>query len=200
MQAVLVLLVFSPLSAAQSSDSLSTRTLLNVLSQKIDENNVAIDQLRGDGSSRDESLGESASLGNNNGILRLQIGLPQNGLVTFLDSNDQPGVALTGALIPAYARLVKLAPAYEQALAHYRHQVGLYEQLIQEYDGVIKLKDAKVVLYQEMANAYEKRGESYKKLVEIEAEKPWEAFFRRLAFPAGLSVGIVAGVLVARNF
>jgi len=125
--------------------------------------------------------------------------LPEDGTLTIQDSVGEAGVVLTGKWIEDYARLIKLQPEYERTLAAYREQADLYDQLVARHEAALKVKDEKVALMEELAQKQEERGDLYKELADTRRGNWFQRLAREWSFEAGVVVGLVAGVLVARN-
>ncbi|HUF08596.1 MAG TPA: hypothetical protein VMO47_04700 [Rhodothermales bacterium] len=125
--------------------------------------------------------------------------LPEDGTLTIQDELGALGVVLTGKWIEDYARLIKLQPEYERTLAAYREQAELFDQLVARHEAALHLKDEKVVLLEELVQKQEERGDLYKDLAEVRRGSWFTRFAREIAFEAGVVVGLVAGVIVAKN-
>lgn len=128
-------------------------------------------------------------------VLSLDFILTPDATMRVRDSNNTLGLILTGKWISDYARLIKLEPEYQKTLASYRSQADLQKQLVTELEGVIGVKDKKVETLNEVRTALQERGDIYKRLAEVKGESFLERIMRKLAFPAGIAVGFVAGVV-----
>ncbi|HEY5564686.1 MAG TPA: hypothetical protein VIL33_03785, partial [Rhodothermia bacterium] len=124
--------------------------------------------------------------------------LPEDGTLTIQDELGALGVVLTGKWIEDYARLIKLQPEYERTLAAYREQAELFDQLVAHHEAALLVKDEKVVLLEELVQKQEERGDLYKDLADVRRGSWFTRFAREVAFEAGVVVGLVAGVIVAK--
>jgi len=125
--------------------------------------------------------------------------LPEDGTLTIQDEIGALGIVLTGKWIEDYARLIKLQPEYERTLAAYREQAELFDQLVARHEAALQVKDQKVVLLEELVQKQEERGNLYKELADVRRGSWFTRFAREVAFEAGVVVGLVAGVIVAKN-
>jgi len=125
--------------------------------------------------------------------------LPEDGTLTIQDELGALGIVLTGKWIEDYARLIKLQPEYERTLAAYREQAELFDQLVARHEAALLVKDEKVVLLEELVQKQEERGNLYKDLADVRRGSWFMRFAREIAFEAGVVVGLVAGVIVAKN-
>ena len=126
--------------------------------------------------------------------------IPVDSQFKLLNNNEPnlPAVCFSGKLITAYAKMVDLTPIYEEALVLHREKNDLYNQAISEYEEVIAVKDQQASVWKELANTYDDQIENYQELNDAQREKPFKKFLRRFAFPAGLGVGVLTGVLIAQ--
>lgn len=133
----------------------------------------------------------------NTSYLEVSIGLPENDTQRIVDPNQRKGLVLTGTRILHYAKLIKLEPLYETTLASYSAQAKLQQQLIAEYEGALRIKDQKVVVLNEIIEAHEQRADLYKQIAEVQENAVWERAIRKLAFPVGITVGLLAGLILS---
>lgn len=115
------------------------------------------------------------------------------------DPSGTDGVILTGTWIIKYARLIRLEPEYERTLAAYREQAELHKQLEEALEGALAVKDKKTQILDEMVTAEKRRGDLYKTLAEIQQDSWLERIWHKIAFPAGVTIGVFAGALIANN-
>lgn len=137
--------------------------------------------------------------GTGSGLTALNIPLTPDVTLKAMGTNQVPGFILTGKWISDYARMIKLQPEYEKTLAGYRSQVELQKQLVAELEGVIEVKDKKIQVLEEMNGSLEARGDMYKRITELQGDAWYTKMLRKLAFPAGLALGIFVGVEIANN-
>jgi len=131
-------------------------------------------------------------------IPEINLTLTPDATLKVRDRSNTVGLILTGKWITDYARLIQLVPEYEKTLAGYRSQAELQKQLIAEIEGVANIKDKKIEVLNEMREALQKRGDLYKDIAEVNKEPFFERVLRKLAFPAGITVGIVVGSVIAK--
>lgn len=125
--------------------------------------------------------------------VEVALDLSGDGSIQVKDEIGNPGVVLTGKWIQDYGRMILLVPEYEKTIAGYRKQAELNQQLIAEFEGAIEIKDQKNSLLSEIADTERARGDRWKALAEISGDSWWEAILRKLAFPAGITVGLIIG-------
>jgi hypothetical protein len=118
--------------------------------------------------------------------------------VSVLDAQSTRGLLLTGKWIVDYAKMIKLSPEYEKTLESYRTAFEIQKQLTTGLEGVIDIKDKKIGVLQEMNGALQRRGDLYKDLSEVNQDSWFEKVLHKIAFPAGLAVGVVVGVVIAK--
>lgn len=203
--------MFLPLRIlAQETETPSySRNVLVNLEKQVQRNQTALDSLRanrevseGDAidaiTSQPEATPRSTARGLDTPaapeVLSLDFILTPDATMRVRDNNNALGLILTGKWISDYARLIKLEPEYQKTLAGYRSQAELHQQLIAEFEGVIGVKDKKIEALNEMRTALQERGDLYKKLADVKGESFLERVMKKLAFPAGIAVGFVAGV------
>lgn len=133
------------------------------------------------------------------GPTALNIPLTPDVTLKAVGTNQVPGFILTGKWISDYARMIKLQSEYEKALAGYRSQAELQKQLVAELEGVVEVKDKKIQVLEEMNSSLEARGDMYKRITELQGDPWYSKMLRKLAFPAGLALGIFVGVEIANN-
>jgi hypothetical protein len=130
---------------------------------------------------------------------RVSFPLESNEARRIQDPNNTDGLILTGTKLTDYAKLLLLEPEYELTLASYRQQTQLHEQLVSVYADALQVKDKKVAVLLELVTAHEQRAKLYKTMADIQRESWLDRFFHKIAFPAGITIGVFVGSMVARN-
>jgi len=201
------------IQAQESEAPKATRDVLGKLEERVQHNEAQLDSAQGIGTASEEELietitsrpgavpqvrarGERAALAT--GPAHVDLSLMPDATTRVVDDNGTLGLVLTGKWITDYARLIKLAPEYEKTLAGYRSQAELQKQLTAELEGVIGVKDKKIEVLNEMRDALQKRGDLYKDLADAERDSIFEKALHKLAFPAGIALGLVVGAAVAK--
>ena len=178
------------------------------LAQQIERSEERLRMLRGRGDefgpfvfdvirARHAAVGTARGVNDNPIIERVILTLKPDEARRVQDPNNTDGLILTGKWLQDYARLIRLEPEYESVLASYQEQARLHEQLDTVLTAALNVKDKKVAVLQEMVAAQERRGDLYKTMAEIEQESWLDKFFHKIAFPAGITVGLLVGALVA---
>jgi hypothetical protein len=129
----------------------------------------------------------------------IDLELQPDATMRVIDRNELTGLILTGKWIVDYARMIKLVPEYEKTLASYKSQAEIQQQLVNELEGVIGVKDKKIETLVEIADSQQRRGDLYKTMAEIERVPWYEKLFRKIAFPLGLTIGAYLGVKIAES-
>ncbi len=201
-----------PLLAQESELPVTTRDVQGKIEQQLKHN----DQRLLDAMKTEDTLGDSLmqALAARAGVVprprgrevlstvrsgdTLDMSFPRDAAVSVLDRQSTKGMLLTGKWILDYAKMIKLGPEYEKTLASYRGALDIQKGLTAELEGVIGIKDKKIDVLQEMNNAQQKRGDLYKTLSEVNQESWFEQVLHKIAFPAGLAIGIVVGVVITK--
>ena len=199
---------------AQESEVPSTRDIGARLQQQLEKNDQRLRAMFGN---TDASL--ATSLGNLDSLtaieaprsrglddmgavpdfFRVDFLLTQDHTYRIVDANNSPGFVLTGKWISDYAKKSRLVPALEQALAGYRTQSELNNQLLGEMEAALGIKDQKIDVMQEMNQTLKERGDLYKAKSEI-LQDPWfKKLFRSLSYPLGFTAGVFVGVVLSNN-
>jgi len=207
-----------PILAQETKDTTATpvlpftRSVLENFAQQVQDNQTALDSLRAAPRGSDEATdldlitsqpGATASSRSRDvgaaeaEVTDLDFPLTPDATLRVRGSNAVVGLVLNGKWITDYARLIKLAPEYEKTLASYRSQAELHKQIVAELEGLVGIKDQKIAILNEKCEALEKRGDLYKKLYESSEGNFLGKIVRKLAFPAGLALGVFAGVAAA---
>ena len=132
------------------------------------------------------------------GFFAVDFTLEPDSSLRVKDSNGTVGLVLTGKWISDYARHVKLVPEYERLLEAHRKQAELNGQLVSELEGALEIKDQKIGVLVEIRDAERARADLYKTIAEVKGESLLEKIWKKLAFPAGLAIGVAVGVVVAQ--
>lgn len=203
----------SLIRAQESEAAKTTRDALGKLSQQVQRNETLLESARTTGdtslvtqldliTSRPGAMPRPRSRGAATGATAepapIELALMPDATMRVRDPNNTTGLILTGKWISDYARLIKLEPEYEKTLAGYRSQAELQKQLVAEMEGALEVKDKKIEVLAEMRDALQKRGDLYKDLYAINRDSFFEKALRKLAFPAGVTVGLVVGAAIAK--
>ena len=140
-----------------------------------------------------------ASRGDNPPVFRVSFSLEPDEARQVQDPRDTRGLILTGKWLQDYATLIRLQPEYEAAIAAYKTQATLHEQVESAYADALVVKDKKDTVLKEMLTAQENRAILYKTMADIERESWLDRFFHKIAFPAGVTIGLFVGSYVARH-
>jgi len=198
--------------AQESEAPKTTRDALGKLSQQMERNETLLESARAAGdtslvaqldliTSRPGATPRPRSRGAAPGAAEpalIELALTPDATMRVRDPNNTAGLILTGKWISDYARLIKLEPEYEKTLAGYRSQAELQKQLMAEMEGALEVKDKKIEVLSEMREALQKRGDLYKDLYAINRDSFFEKALRKLAFPAGVTVGLIVGAAIAK--
>ena len=182
--------------------------MLEKLEERVSRNEALLDSAQAVGEASEEELIEAitsrpgalpqmrtrgGSTAMAAGPALVNLTLAPDATMRIVDEEGTRGLILTGKWITDYARLIKLAPEYEKTLAGYRSQAELQKQLTAELEGVIGVKDKKIEVLGEMRDALQKRGDLYKEIADAKGENVFEKVLKKLAFPAGLAIGLAVG-------
>jgi len=194
--------------AQESETTKTTRDALGKLSQQVQRNEALLESARAAGdtslvtqldliTSRPGAAPRPRTRGAAAEPALIELALTPDATMRVRDPNNTTGLILTGKWISDYARLIKLEPEFEKTLAGYRSQAELQKQLMAEMEGALEVKDRKIEVFAEMRDALQKRGDLYKELYAINRDSFLEKALRKLAFPAGVTVGLIVGAAIA---
>ena len=190
----------------------STDTVLDRVAKQVEQNEDRLRNVRGGSIAPSDAVGIFMQFGvsptptralnrtasTSGGALTVAFDLPPDATFQVTDTAGTVGVVLTGTWITDYARLIRLVPEYENTLESYRSQAALYEQLIDEYKGTLDIKNQALAVQEELSQKQKERGDLYQEIAKIHRGTWLERALRKVAFPAGLAVGLIAGVIAAR--
>lgn len=131
-------------------------------------------------------------------VYEVGFSLDPDALYQVKDPAGQMGLVLTGKLVSDYAQKCQLVPVYEQTIADYRIHAETQKSLIAQMDTTMSLQNRKMGVMGEHIGLLEQNVELYKEIVKIKQGGIWEKFLRKIAFPAGIAVGLVAGANLPR--
>lgn len=159
-------------------------------------NTVAPDDLSFTYSGLLPSIDDTRDLLPDLGPLTFQGGFPADTTLILQDEAGERALLLTGRWIVDYARKVELVKEYEALHASYEQYVDLQQKVIDEHETVLELEAQENRLLHEVAERERERAEAYRGLADARRGGVLDRFLRKIAFPAGIAIGLAVGVAI----